>query len=121
MKPGKTGFTRILYASMYSIKGFRAAWKNEAAFRQEIILLIIGFGIASYLPLNRFEMLALIGSLIIIIITELLNSAIEAVVDRTGSDWNELSGRAKDMGSAAVMSALILAALTWLTVLYRFL
>lgn len=86
MKPGKTGITRITHATGYSIKGLHAAWKYEAAFRQEVVLLIALSAVTFFLPVNKFEQLALIGSLILVVIVELLNSAVEAVVDRTGSD-----------------------------------
>ncbi|MCK5819868.1 MAG: diacylglycerol kinase [Psychromonas sp.] len=117
MKPGKTGITRIIYATKYSIKGLNAAWRYEAAFRQELTLLIVMSFITLFLPVNILEQIALIGVLFIVLIVELTNSAIEAVVDKTGSEWHELSGRAKDMGSAAVFIALVFAALTWAIIL----
>lgn len=117
MKPGKTGFSRIVHATGYSIQGLKAAWRNEAAFRQECVLLIIAALIAAFLPVSTIEKILLVGSVSLVVIVELLNSAIEAVVDRVGSEWHELSGRAKDIGSAAVFITLLLAAFTWLSIL----
>jgi len=116
MKPGKKGLKRLVDATQYSLQGFRAAWKNEAAFRQEIALLTIGFIVSMMLPITQLERVALIVSLLFVIVVELLNSALEAVVDRVSDEHHELSGRAKDMGSAAVMVALVIAALVWLVI-----
>ena len=118
MKPGKTGIQRIIDAIRYSWQGIRAAWKNEAAFRQEIFLLFAAIVISSLLPVSATEQAALVGSIILLIIVELLNSAIEAAIDRIGNEYNELSGRAKDMGSAAVFFALLLAAIIWGSIVY---
>lgn len=117
MKPGKTGFSRIVHATGYSIQGLKAAWRNEAAFRQECALLTIASFITVFLPVGTVEKVLLVGSVAIVVIVELLNSAIEAVVDRVGAEWHELSGRAKDIGSAAVLIALLLAAFTWVSIL----
>lgn len=113
MKPGATGLTRIFHATRYSIQGLKAAWKNEAAIRQEIGLLVIFVPITFFLPVTKLEQIALIVSLLLILLVELVNSAIEAVVDRIGPEHHELSGRAKDIGSAAVMIALIIAGVVW--------
>ncbi len=113
MKPGKTGIARIIDATGYSMKGIKAAWQNEAAFRQEAIIAVVLTIIALILPVTYLERILLISSLFIVIIVELLNSAVEAVVDRTGSEWHELSGRAKDIGSAAVFFALMLTVFIW--------
>lgn len=118
VKPGNTGLKRLVLASYYSMKGLKAAWKNEAAFRQEIIVFIIACPLALALPISLYEKLALISPLVLLLIVELLNSALEAVVDRIGSEHHDLSGRAKDMGSAAVLFSLILALATWTCVLY---
>lgn len=119
MKPGATGLTRLVHATRYSWLGLKAAWKNEAAFRQEVTL-VVGLGIVSlFLPVTALERLAMLGSLWWIIIVELLNSAIEAVVDRIGSEHHELSGRAKDMGSAAVLLSTIMAACVWIGILWH--
>lgn len=117
MKPGRTGITRIIYATKYSMKGLKAAWIYEAAFRQELALLIIMSFITLFLPVSTLEQLALIGVFFIVLIAELTNSAIETVVDKTGSEWHELSGRAKDIGSAIVFVALVFACLTWAMIL----
>ncbi|ROV61387.1 diacylglycerol kinase [Vibrio ponticus] len=117
MKPGKTGVTRIVHATGYSIKGLGAAWKHEAAFRQELALFAILSIVAYCLPVGVVERVLMIGSVAIVVIVELLNSAIEAVVDRVGAEWHELSGRAKDIGSAAVLVALLLALFTWVSII----
>ena len=117
MKPGKTGLARILFATKYSMQGLKAAWIHEAAFRQELGLLVVLTPVTFFLPVSILEQLALIGCLFLIVIAELINSAIEAIVDKTGSEWNELSGRAKDIGSAAVFVALVFAGLTWAMIL----
>ncbi|MDN3695858.1 MULTISPECIES: diacylglycerol kinase [Vibrio] len=117
MKPGKTGIARIYDATGYSMKGLKAAWINEAAFRQEVVLCFL-LTIATFVfTITDVERVVLIGSLVLILLAELLNSAIEAVVDRIGSEWHELSGRAKDIGSAAVFVSLVFAALTWAIIL----
>jgi diacylglycerol kinase (ATP) len=108
-----TGWHRLLAAAGYSIRGLRAAWINEAAFRQELLLVLLLAPLAFWLGTTATQRALLICSLFIVLIAELLNSAIEAVVDRIGSEHHELSGRAKDMGSAAVMIALIAAACVW--------
>lgn len=113
MKPGKTGIERLVDASRYSMKGIAAAWRNEAAFRQEAALVIVLFPLSFFVAANPLQWLLLIIPLPILLITELLNSAIENVVDRIGDEYNELSGRAKDMGSAAVFFALVLTGLSW--------
>ena len=104
----KSGFKRIFSAVFYSIDGFRAAWKHEHAFRQELMIAVPGIVIALFLPVT-----ALIAVLLLVLIIELLNSAIEAVVDRVSLDRNPLSKNAKDLGSAAVMLAFFLALATW--------
>ena len=113
MKPGKTGIARIFHALTYSKQGIIFAYKNEAAFRQEIWLGVILIPLAIYLPIGLLHKAMLIGSLLLIVVVELLNSAIEAVVDRIGPEHNELAGRAKDMGSAAVMLTILIALLIW--------
>ncbi|MBT0725105.1 diacylglycerol kinase [Rosenbergiella sp. S61] len=112
-----TGLRRIFNAAGYSWKGFKAAWQHEAAFRQEALLGVIGTLIALALPVSILAKLVLIGSMVLVIIVELLNSAIEAVVDRFGGEWHTLSGRAKDMGSAAVLLALLWSLAVWIVLL----
>ena len=97
--------------------GFKAALKHEAAFRQEVALFVILAPLGFWLGRNGIERSLLIGSLVLVLIVELLNSAVEAVVDRIGSEKHELSGRAKDMGSAAVLLALLLVVVVWTLVL----
>ena len=107
------GFIRLVKACKYSIDGLRAAWCEEAAFRQECVLLVILLPTAVWLGRNLLEILLLIAVCALVLIVELLNSAIEAVVDRTGDEYHLLSGRAKDMGSAAVFVSLVLATVVW--------
>lgn len=99
------------------MKGLRAAWIHEAAFRQELILAVVMLPIAFLVDISTVERLMLILTLFIVLIVELLNSAIEAVVDRVGSEIHPLSGQAKDIASAAVFMSLALCGITWLIVL----
>jgi diacylglycerol kinase (ATP) len=112
-KPGHRGLTRVVMATLYSARGFNAAWRNEAAFRQELGLTLLLVPAALWLGRSPVEQALLIGACLLVLITELLNSAIEAVVDRVGDETNRLSGRAKDMGSAAVFTSLCLVVLLW--------
>lgn len=109
----KSGVKRIYAAFLYSMQGFRMAWKSEHAFRQELMLALPATIIALLLPVSALEKLALIAVLILLLIVELLNSAIEAVVDRISFERHPLSKNAKDFGSAAVFLALCLAGATW--------
>ncbi len=113
-----TGITRIIKATGYSLKGLKQAWQHEAAFRQELMLLVVAVLAACWLPVSLLERLMLIGVVVAVVLMELLNSAIEAVVDRVGTDYHELSGRAKDIGSAAVFVALVFAAIVWVSILW---
>ena len=113
MANNTTGLTRIIKATGYSWKGFRAAWINEAAFRQEGVASVLAIIIACWLDVDAITRVLLIGSVLLVMIVEILNSALEAVVDRIGSEYHELSGRAKDMGSAAVLLAIFVALITW--------
>lgn len=113
-----TGLARILKAAGYSWKGLYSAWKNEAAFRQEAMMAILATIIASWLNVPVVTKVMLIASVLLVIIVEILNSAIEAVVDRIGDEFHPLSGRAKDMGSAAVLLSILLAILVWLMLLW---
>ena len=114
----KAGMARIWRALLYSRKGLRDAWRHEHAFRQELVLVLCLAPLIVIVPVSGLERAALAASLLVVLIVELLNSAIEAVVDRVSLDAHELSGRAKDMGSAAVLLALVLAGVTWFAVLY---
>ncbi|MDW2309529.1 diacylglycerol kinase [Vibrio sp. 1075] len=116
-KPGNTGVKRIIKATGYSIQGLKAAFKHEAAVRQELALLSIAVILACLVDVGMIERILLIGVVVLVLIVELLNSAIEAVVDRIGVERHELSGRAKDIGSAAVMVALTFAGFTWFYIL----
>ena len=118
-KPGKTGLVRVIDATGYTVKGLRAIWANEAAFRQEFVLACIMMPAAFWLGCNAVEYALLVGVCLLVLIVELLNSAVEAVVDRIGPELHELSGRAKDMGSAAVFISLCLAGMTWLFVIWE--
>ena len=111
---GKTGLRRLINATGYSMKGFRAAYANEAAFREEVLLACVLIPVALLLGLPALETVLLIGSILGLMLTEILNSAIEAVVDRIGPELHPLSGRAKDLGSAAVFIAMVIAALIWI-------
>jgi diacylglycerol kinase (ATP) len=113
----KSGIKRIVAAFGYSAAGFRTAWRNEHAFRQELLLAVPGTVIALMLPVARLEKLLLVAVLVLVLIVELLNSAIESVVDRISLESHPLSKNAKDIGSAAVFLALALATITWLVVL----
>ena len=109
--------TRLINATGFSLQGLRAAFIHEQAFRLEFYILIILVPLAFYLGSSNLDYSLMIGSWLLVMIVELVNSAIEAVVDRFGGEQHELSGRAKDIGSAAVMMALLLSAITWAGVL----
>lgn len=114
---GNTGLTRIIKAGQYSWQGFRAAYKHEEAFRQEVWVLLVAIPLAVWFGENGIEKSLMIGSILLLLIVELLNSAIEAVVDRTGMEPHKLSGRAKDMGSAAVTVAIMNVVTVWVFML----
>ena len=112
-KPGNTGIRRVLRATVYSAQGFSHAIKHEAAFRQELALTIILLPAALWLGQSIVERALLIAVLFMVLMVELLNSAIEAAIDRHGEEQHELSGRAKDLGSAAVFVSLVIVVLVW--------
>ena len=116
-KTGVTGTRRIINAAGYSWLGLKAAYKHESAFRQEVWLAVIMIPLGFYLGQDWTHKAILIASVLFVLIVELLNSAIEAVVDRVGDERHELSGRAKDMGSAAVLISLIITAMIWIAIL----
>jgi diacylglycerol kinase (ATP) len=118
LKSTQANFGRLLPALKYSWLGFSKAYKTEAAFRQELWLGICLFLASWFMPVTPYERLALIAVLIVVVIVELLNTGIEAVVDRVSSDMHPLSGYAKDVASAAVFSSLLLCSITWITVIY---
>ena len=115
---GKTGLTRLWNALGYSRDGIKAAWQNEAAFREEILLAAIAIPLAIFLGKTGVDRAMLIGSIILILIVEILNSSIEAIVDKASPETHELAKRAKDMGSAAVLFSLLNAAIIWACVLW---
>lgn len=116
MKPGKSGMARLFDAAGYSIKGIRAAWRNEAAFRQEVALCAVLFPLSFLVARSIEQWLLLITPLFLLLIVELLNTAIENVVDRIGHERHDLSGQAKDMGSAAVLVCLLMLAVSWFSI-----
>lgn len=111
-----TGIKRLIKAFYYSLAGFRAAWKNEEAFRQEIIIGIIIIPAGLWLGVTGTQRALLIGIYFLIPLVELINSAIEATVDRVGTERHELSGRAKDLGSASVFISICIALIVWILV-----
>ena len=113
---GKRGLRRIVNAFNYSMSGLRLAYRHEHAFRQELLGAAILIPIACVIPAMPVERVLLIGSVLLVLIVELLNSSIEAAVDRSGLDTHHLAKRAKDIGSAAVFLALILVATAWLLI-----
>ena len=117
-KTGVTGLGRVWNAMFYSFAGLKSALKHESAFRQETALAVILIPAAFWLGSNVIEYSLLVGTVVLVLIVELLNSAIEAVVDRVGTDRHSLSGRAKDMGSAAVFLSLLLTLFVWSAVLW---
>lgn len=108
------GVARALKAARYSFQGLSSAWRHEEAFRQEVVLAALMLPFAFVIGEGFLERGLLIGSLLLVLVVELLNSAIEAITDRIGTEHHELSGRAKDLGSAAVMLVLILAGGLWM-------
>ena len=117
-KPGRTGLVRVLHATRYSWNGLRAAFRWEAAFRQELALTLVLLPIGLWLGHTGVERALLVGSLFLVLIVELLNSGLEAIVDRVDTNWHELCGRAKDIGSAAVFLSLLNVLVVWGLVLY---
>ena len=113
---GNKGFTRAWHAAKNSWCGLEYAFLEESAFRQELTLLTLFTPIALFLPIGYLEKALLISSLVMVLVVELLNSSVEAAIDRISFDHHDLSKRAKDFGSAAVMLALLIAALLWATI-----
>jgi diacylglycerol kinase (ATP) len=113
MKPGKTGLARIIAAAGYSLKGIKACWVHEAAFRQEVMLTAVLFPLSFFVANSVEQWLLLVSPLLLLIMLELLNSAVENVIDRIGLEKHVLSGRAKDIASASVFFCLLLIALSW--------
>lgn len=113
-----TGLTHLINSTKYSLQGLKSAVKNETAFRHELVLGIFAIPLALFLGDDKFEIALMIGAYLIVLIAELLNSAVECVVDRIGTERHELSGRAKDQGSAAVFVALVNCGLIWILMLF---
>ncbi|MGD9834155.1 MAG: diacylglycerol kinase [Piscinibacter sp.] len=116
---GRTGIERIIRAAGYSVAGIQAAYRGESAFRQEFWLAVVMLPAAFWLGRDWVEVALLAGSVILVLIVELLNSAIEAAIDRISFELHELSKRAKDIASAAVMLSLLLCAAIWLAALWQ--
>ena len=114
---GKTGFSRLLSASRCSLQGLAAAFRHEDAFRMDVLLAVVLIPTAFLLHRTGLEKALLVGSVLLVLLVELVNSAIEATVDRISTEQHVLSGRAKDMGSAAVALSLLTLVATWLLVL----
>ena len=114
----RTGLNRILHAGGYSMQGLRAGW-GETAFRQEAILAMGLVPLAFWLGQNWVETALLAGTILLVMIVELLNTCVESAIDRIGPEWHDLSKRAKDMGSAAVLLSLLLCAGVWMAALWQ--
>lgn len=108
----RTGFNRVWHAASYSLQGLRAGW-GETAFRQEAIASFVLIPLAFWLGDNWLETAMLVAVVVLVMVTELLNTGIETAIDRIGPEWHDLSKRAKDMGSAAVLLSLLLCAGVW--------
>jgi diacylglycerol kinase (ATP) len=115
---GRTGITRVVYAAGYSVAGLRNAYRGESAFRQEFWLAAVLVPFGFWLGQSWLEIAALLGSVVLVLIVELLNSAVEATVDRISFDLHDLSRNAKDFGSAAVMLSLVLCAGIWIAAIW---
>ena len=114
----RRGLNRILHAGGYSLQGLQAAW-HETAFRQECLLTLILFPVGLWLAQTWEQAALLLGSLILVLVVELLNTGIESAIDRVGPEWHDLSKRAKDMGSAAVLLSLLLCVGIWSAALWH--
>lgn len=112
-KPGRRGLARLIDANRYSMRGLRAAWTHEEGFRTECLLMLLLVPLAIWLARTPVEFLLLVGSCALVMLAEIINSAIEAVVDRVSLDQHPLSGQAKDLGSAAVFICMMLVLLVW--------
>lgn len=114
----RKGLSRIWHAGIYSFYGFRAGW-DEPAFRQEALAAFVMLPTSFWLGGSWIEVALLAGTVILVLIVELLNTAVESAIDRIGPQWHDLSKRAKDMGSAAVFLSLLLCGCTWLAAIYH--
>ena len=113
MPPKRSGFTRFYFATIYSYRGIKAAFSSEAAVRQEVVAMAVLLPIVFMLEVTNSERVLLLFSLFVVLITELLNTAVEKLSDHVSTDMHELIGKAKDIGSAAVFISLILVLVTW--------
>ncbi len=116
-KPGRRGLPRLIDATRYSMRGLRAAWTHEEGFRTECLLMLILAPAAVWLARDGVEFILLVGSCLMVMLAEIINSAIESVVDRVSLDQHPLSGQAKDLGSAAVFICMMMVLLVWGTLL----
>jgi len=119
MKSGKTGLSRIVDATFHSLRGLKACWIHEEAFRQNLALSVALFLASFWVAANAVQWLLLVVPLFVLIITELLNSAVECAVDRIGHERHELSGRAKDLSSAAVFLCHFLIGTCWIAIIWQ--
>ena len=110
---GKTGIARVFRAFFYSLAGLSTAWKCESAFRQEVVLAVVMIPVACFVPVTPVERALLVATVLLVLVVELLNSSIEAAIDRISTDHHLLSKRAKDAGSAAVFMSLVLCGVVW--------
>lgn len=113
-----TGLTHFFKAAGYSMQGLKSAVKYEAAFRQELVAAVILLPLAFWLGKSKLEIALMVGSVLVVLVVELLNSGLEAIVDRVGKEYHELSGRAKDLGSAAVFLSVVNCVVVWLIILF---
>ena len=119
MKRDSNELKRVVAATGYSLNGIRACWQNEAAFRADVIISVILLILSFFLAESIVQWILLVSPLVLIVIVELLNSAIESVVDRIGAEFHDLSGRAKDMGSAAVFFCWVVIGMAWLPIAWQ--
>ena len=120
-KPDATGFRKLVNSTRYSWWGFKSAWKNEEAFRHEVRLAAVMMPLAFLIGEDHTHSLLLLLSVGLVLLAEIINSALESVVDRIGTEHHPLAGQAKDLGSAAVLLSLLIAGVVWLSSIYRFL
>ncbi len=118
MASENTGIRRIILAAKYSWQGLTTCYRKESAFRQELWLTLILAPLAIWLGDNAVERALMLGSLLLVLVVELLNTGLENAIDRFGGEQHKLSGRAKDMGSAAVLLTLVMAAMVWALILF---
>lgn len=118
MKNHHQGWRRLISAANYSKQGFISSWHSEAAIRQEIMALLVLLPFALWVDVSAMERALLVLTLLLVLVVELLNTGLEAVVDRIGPDYHELSGKAKDIGSAAVLTMLVAAVSVWFIILF---